>query len=307
MPFGPGDDGALMSAHARRVITTDALVEGTHFLRAHPPRALGWKAAAVNLSDVAAMGAIPEAFLLTAAIPPDLPLSYWRGLASGLGLFAERHGVHLAGGDTVRASGPLMVALTAWGRLPEGCAPLARAGGRPGDLVMVAGPIGRAGHGGAIWLARHRDGGAGARWASPDSGPPEAVLEAHLSPHPPLWAGPWAAAHDAHAGMDLSDGLATDLPRLAAASQVDIVVDLDTLPVDDLLRGVDPRTRAADGEDYGLVVLVPPRQRETFETQGFVAIGYAQAPARPGQTGLTWQLGGQPVDPVAPRFRHFGS
>ena len=81
IPFGPGDDAALMSSHGRRVITTDALVEGTHFLRAHPPRALGWKAAAVNLSDVAAMGAIPEAFLLTLYALPVHMFHRWRAVS----------------------------------------------------------------------------------------------------------------------------------------------------------------------------------------------------------------------------------
>ena len=314
-PVGPGDDAALMPGHARRVITTDALIEGVHFLRAHPPRALGWKSLAVNLSDVAAMGAIAEAFTLTVALPPDLPLDYWRAFLAGLGAYAGMHHVYLAGGDTVRAAGPLMIAITAWGEAQQSASGddagprlLHRAGGRPGDTLMVAGPIGRAGVGLAAWLAMHHPAG----WAADHLVDPE-KQEQHLQPSPPLWAGPWALAHGATAGMDLSDGLATDVPRLAHASKVSIAVDLDRLPADDLVGDLDPRVRAASGEDYGLVVLVPPERVATFEAQGFVAIGEARAsdppdpatnPSHPPRA-VIWRVAGREVAPVSPSFSHF--
>jgi len=305
-PEGPGDDAAVIAAGPRRVLTVDALVEGTHFLRAHPPYALGVKTLAVNLSDVAAMGAEPEAFALAAALPPDLPEPWWRAFAEGLGAYATQAGVYLAGGDTVRASGPLTLTITAWGIAPDD-RQLLRSGGRPGDVLMVQGPIGRAGRGLQSWLGfTHAP-----RWALPEPTPDEPCLRHHLAPEPPLWAGPWALAHGATAGMDLSDGLATDLPRLAAASGLVLAVDLDRLPPDPALATVDPRQRAAWGEDYSLVVLVPEPHVPTFEARGFAAIGRAlpadgQSPLH-AAPGVLWRLHGHDVDPVEPGFHHFGS
>ena len=298
-PDGPGDDAAVLApSSSRRVLTTDALIEGIHFLRAHPARSLGWKALASNLSDVAAMGATPEAFVLSLALPPSLPLAYFEAFAMGLGAYATLHAVRLAGGDTVRASGPMMISITAWGQAD---ALLTRSGGATGDAIMVCGPIGRAGHGLDHWLqVADRD-----TWTI---APPTDItlLEHHLQPTPPLWAGPWAVANGAHAGMDLSDGLATDLPRLAAASDLILAVDLERLPADDLLVGVDPHVRAAHGEDYSLVVLVPPAQVPIFETQGFVAIGHAlpaQTPLSPAERVL-WRHHGRPTT-VTASFSHF--
>ena len=298
-PDGPGDDAAVLSlTPSRRVLTTDALIEGTHFLRAHPARSLGWKALASNLSDVAAMGATPEAFVLSLALPPTLPLAYFEAFAEGLGAYAALHAVHLAGGDTVRTNGPLMISITAWGQAD---ALLLRTTGVPGDVVMVCGPIGRAGHGLDHWLqTADRD-----TWSI---APPAdiALLEHHLQPTPPLWAGPWAVANGARAGMDLSDGLATDLPRLALASDLVIEVDLDLLPAEDLLLDVDPHVRAAHGEDYSLVVLVPPAYVPTFAAQGFVAIGRAlptQSPLAPADR-VVWRRHGQPTT-VTASFSHF--
>jgi len=302
-PEGPGDDAAALptlAAGKQRVLSTDMLVEGTHFTRAHPPAALGWKALAVNLSDIAAMGGIPEAFVLAAALPPDMPLGNWQALAHGLGHCAEANAVYLAGGDTVRAHGPLTLTLTVWGIAPKGL--LLRSGGRPGDLVMVQGPIGRSGHALHRWLAAP----AGA-WAAPSDEPHDPHLFEHLHPSPPLWAGPWAKANGASAGMDLSDGLAADLPRLAAASGVALDIELAQLPEDPMLAGVDPRARAAYGEDYSLVVLVPPEHAAAFSAMGFVAIGRASESAPPGAPAVLWRLDGQPIAPVVPSFAHFGA
>lgn len=305
-PEGPGDDAALIPAGPRRVLTIDALVEGTHFLRAHPPALLGVKALAVNLSDVAAMGAEPEAFALAAALPPDLPAAWWQAFCDGLGAYATAAGVYLAGGDTVRATGPLSLTITAWGAAPEDRL-LLRSGGRPGDVLMVQGPIGRAGRGLDTWLSYSH----APRWALPEAPPDEPCLRHHLAPEPPLWAGPWALAHGASAGMDLSDGLATDLPRLAAASGLVLEVDLDRLPHDPALASVDPRQRAAWAEDYSLVVLVPQARVPAFEVRGFATIGRA-LPADGGtplhtDPGVLWRVHGHTVDPVEPGFHHFGS
>ena len=301
-PAGPGDDAAVIAADTRaRVVTTDALVEGVHFVRTHPPTALGWKTLAVNLSDVAAMGATPEAFTLSMALPADLDPAWLDAFAAGLGDCARATGVVIAGGDTVRSPGPLFFSVTAWGTAPM-VNVLTRTGGQPGDRVMVAGSIGRAGIGLRAWLA---DPSADALARA--SGARRECLEHQLSPRPPLWAGPWALAHGAHAGMDLSDGLAADLPRLATASGLGFVVDLAALPADPALAGVEAATRAALGEDYGLVVLVPAALEAAFAARGFCAIGEARAPtwpAGPDTPRVVWRDGAREVR-VAPDFEHF--
>jgi len=303
-PAGPGDDAAALPPvppGATRVLTTDVLVEGTHFLRSHPPEALGWKALAVNLSDVNAMGASAEAFTLTLGLPDDpargdAAIDAWiTAFARGLGACARAAGVVVVGGDTVR-SGLVVIGISAWG-VAAG-APLTRAGGRPGDVLLVAGPIGRAAAGLAAWLADPRPDRA-------DLTTP--TLAAQLRPTPPLDAGPRALALGARAAMDLSDGLATDLPRLAAASGVDLVVDLDRLPADPTILGVDPRARAAGGEDYGLVVLAPPERVADLVAAGFAPIGHAAPHEARAATGaaVIWRLHGEVVAPVRPAFRHF--
>jgi thiamine-monophosphate kinase len=298
-PDGPGDDAALLSA-SPRVITTDILIESTHFLRAHPMAWLGWKALMVNLSDVSAMGAHPEAFLVSVAIPDDLPRPAWQGLCAGLGEAARAAQVHVVGGDTVRSPGPLCLTITAWGRAPQRL--LRRSGGRPGDILMTTGPVGRSGLGLARWLRSPDSRGP---WSHPL---PLALLEDpairwHLRPEPPLWAGPLAAELGASAAMDLSDGLATDLPRLARASGVALRVDLDALPSDPAAP-TSPLERAASGEDYGLVILAPPEVAVRLAARGFHSIGLALEPST--SPAVHWHLEGRALGPLSPSFAHFG-
>jgi thiamine-monophosphate kinase len=284
---GPGDDAAVLPpARGERVITTDALIEGTHFLRTHPPEALGYKALAVNLSDVAAMGATPEAFLISAALP-TLPDGWWEAFCEGLGACARESGVVVAGGDTVRSLGPVALTITAWGVARN---LLERSAGQPGDTLMVVGPIGRSGVGFDRWLAHQ----------VVDDDP---CLMHHLRPSPPLWAGPLAADLGVRCGMDLSDGLATDLPRLAVASGLAIEVELDALPADPALTA-GPIQRAQSGEDYGLVTLVPPRLVAELAARGFSAIGRAATPGARAP-GVIWRLAGVELGPLTPTFGHF--
>lgn len=265
-PRGPGDDAAVLG---ERVITVDALVEGVHFLREHPPAWLGEKMAAVSFSDVAAMGARPEGLVVSAALPKGLDRAWWEALSEGLGAYLREAGldVTLAGGDVVGSPGPIMLSVTAWGALPFGAA-LCRDGGEVGSVLMVNGPIGRAGVGLGRWLA------------AVEAGAPESVLadpavQAHLRPRPPLAVGPWALVQGAQAGMDLSDGLATDLPRLARASGLAIRVDLEHLPADPACGAASIEQRVSGGEDYSLMVLAPAGRVPAFQREGFVAIGEA--------------------------------
>lgn len=284
---GPGDDAAVMPPPlGERVITTDALIEGTHFLRAHPPEALGYKTLAVNLSDVAAMGATPEAFLISVALPP-LPDGWWESFCEGLGACAKEAGVVVAGGDTVKSPGPIAITITAWG---AGTSLLERTAGQPGDVLMVAGPIGRSGVGLSRWLAEQ----------VLDHDP---CLLHHLRPKPPLWAGPLAASLGVKCGMDLSDGLATDLPRLASSSGLILEVDLDHLP-DDPAVLASPIARAQTGEDYSLAILARAALVDELRSAGFVAIGRAR-PSGSDRPCVIWRLAGEDIGPLTPTFGHF--
>lgn len=292
LPEGPGDDAALVRVPpAGAVVTTDALVEGVHFLRAHPAEALGWKALAVNLSDVAAMGARPTAFLLTACVPDDLPAAWWRAFSAGLGACARAAGAVLVGGDTVRSPGGLVLSVTAWGEAPADGRLLTRRGGRPGDVLLALGGLPPRPPQGRTWAA----GGL----------PDDPALRAHLRPEPDLTAGPRALALGARAGMDLSDGLATDLPRLARASGVRLEVELGGLPDDPVCAELSAEERAAGGEDYGLVVLAPPEREAALVAAGFTAIGHArESGAQPEGEPVLWRRAGRVV--TLPRaFSHF--
>jgi thiamine-monophosphate kinase len=292
-PEGPGDDAAVSGG---QVTTVDLMVEGVHFSRAHPPLWLGAKLLAVNISDVGAMAAKPTQFVLTAALPEDAPAVWWDALSEGVGHLARQVGATLVGGDVTRSPGPVMLGVTAWGEL-GGRRPLLRSGGRPGDVLMVHAPqgIGRSCRGLSEWRAAKLEG-----WGVE---PPERASEcvqAHLNPQTSWRMGPWASDHGATAGMDCSDGLVADLPRLSAASQVRLDVELAGLPIDLCCGEMSVVERAAGGEDYGLLVLIPPSAREVFEGAGFIALGAA----RQGQ-GVSWSLEGALVHAIRPSFDHF--
>jgi len=309
-PHGPGDDAAV---YAGRVVTTDLLIEGTHFVANHPPEALGWKALAVNLSDIAAMGAVSEAFTLGLSLPKVWSADYRKAwvdsFASGLGACARWGGATLIGGDTVSVEGGIAIAITAFGRHP-GVPPdgrwLRRDALATGDRVLIYGTVGRAGLGLRRWLGGLEAGTRPADLAV------DRCVDAQLRPTPPLWAGPFALRHGALAGMDLSDGLATDLPRLARASGVDLAIELGRLPEDPALRSIGDELlmtavdRAAAGEDYGLVVTVQPSLAAVFVAEGFIDVGEAveSDPGRPAGE-VHWYLNGVPIAQPVPAFTHF--
>lgn len=252
--LGPGDDAAVVAAPSGSVVaTTDTLVHGPDFRLAWSGGYdLGWKAAAVNLADVAAMGARPTSLLVALAVPRDLRLSFIESLADGFRDACEAlaPGCAVVGGD-LTVSDVLTIAVTALGDL-EGRVPVTRAGARPGDVVAIAGELGHAAHGLAVLFGRFRDGETPvpvdrSLLAEGES----AALDAQLRPTPPIGLGPFAATAGATAMMDVSDGLALDARRLAAASGVTIALDGAALPA--------PRERAlAGGEDHALLATFPP-------------------------------------------------
>jgi thiamine-monophosphate kinase len=206
-------------------------VEGLHFRRDWSGAAdVGHKAAAQNLADVAAMGAVPEALLVGLAVPPALPVAWALDLASGLAEEAARAGAYVVGGDLSGAS-QIVIAVTAMGTM-AGLEPVTRSGARPSDVVAVAGKLGYSAAGLALFEAGLAEpaGPAAGTTAGPAVGSVAGVLAAHRRPAPPYAAGPQAAALGATAMIDVSDGLIADLGHIAAASGVRI--DIETVRLD---------------------------------------------------------------------------
>lgn len=262
--LGPGDDAALVAAPDGRVVAcTDVLVDAVHFrLDWSTPEQVGRKAAAANLADIAAMGAVPTALLVGLACPTDTPVATLEGLADGLWAEAGAAGVGVVGGD-VASSATLVVSVTALGSL-EGREPVTRSGARPGDVLALAG----------------RTGWAAAGWAVLSRGfrSPAALVGAHRVPEPPYAAGPQAARAGATAMIDVSDGLLADLAHLARAS----VVTIDVMPPEVPQRlaevgsalGVDPlHWLLTGGEDHALVATFPGEVPSGWRVIGSVRAG----------------------------------
>ena len=237
VPVGPGDDAAVVGAPGGSVVaTTDSMVRGRdwrdEWSSAHD---VGVKVAAQNLADVAAMGAVPTALLVSLVADPDLEVEWAVDLARGIASLAEQAGAPVVGGDLSSAPpGVVVVSVTALGDL-RGVAPVLRSGARPRDVVAVCGTLGWSGGGLALYERGEPDPDrvlapdAGASVGTPSLGERSlavrALMRHHRAPLPPWRAGPRAAAAGAHALIDVSDGLVTDLGRVAAASRVR--VDLD--------------------------------------------------------------------------------
>jgi thiamine-monophosphate kinase len=253
---GPGDDAAVVSAaDARVVVTTDMLVEGRHFrLDWSTPYDVGRKAAAQNLADIAAMGARSTALVVALGAPRDWPVSAVEALTDGLRDEAEVAGAVVVGGDLSGADA-VVVAVTALGEL-DGRAPVLRSGARAGEIVVLAGVLGRAAAGLALLEADERTGPL-----------VTALVDAHRRPHPPYAMGPALALAGATAMIDVSDGLLADLSHIAVASGVAIELDEDWPSEGDLgatrgaaqLLGVAAlEWMATGGDDHALVATLPP-------------------------------------------------
>jgi thiamine-monophosphate kinase len=266
-PVGPGDDAAVVIAPDGRVVaTTDTLVHGPDFRLAWSDGLdLGWKAAAVNLADIAAMGARPTALLVALTIPNDTLASFVVRVAQGLRAACETlaPGCAVEGGD-LTVSDTLTVAVTALGSL-DGRAPVLRSGARVGDVIAVAGSLGAAGRGLAVLFERFRDAAGDPVAWDPESLTPDeaAAVAAQLRPAPPVALGPVAALAGATALMDVSDGLVLDATRMADASGVTIDLDAASL-------GPDTGMSLTGGEDHALLASFGS---ETPLPEGFRSIG----------------------------------
>jgi thiamine-monophosphate kinase len=268
--FNLDDDAAVLKALGEDiVVTTDAIVEGVHFLPGDPPDTVARKALRVNLSDLAAKGASPAGFVLTLALrsADDAWLTaFARGLGEDAGLFR----CPLLGGDTVSTPGPLMISITAFGRVPAGKM-VHRSGARPGDRVVVTGTIGDA----ALGLDILRGGAVAAVLA--DDAAVKAMLVGRYRIPQPRNALAQAVRDHAGAAMDVSDGLAGDLAKLCAASGVSAVIDAPDIPLSAAAAAllgsgsVGIETIVSSGDDYEILCAVPENRFAAFAQAADVA------------------------------------
>ncbi len=258
---GIGDDAAILrpSAHRQLVVTTDMLLENVHFKLSYATAYdIGWKAMAVNLSDIAAMGGVPRYAVISLALRPDLQLRWIEDLYRGLREVGAEFGVSIVGGNLARTPGPMVIDVTAIGEV-EAARIVRRTGAKTGDLLMVTGTLG------ASAAGRHAlEQGLAEQY--------ESVTVAHLRPHPRVHEGR-LAAHSGWASVmiDLSDGLATDLWRLCEANNLGVRVDGASLPISAPTRdaaerlGVDVFDLAAyGGEDYELLIAASPAHADAL-------------------------------------------
>jgi thiamine-monophosphate kinase len=303
--LGIGDDAAVIAPRGARehwVVTTDLLLEGIDFERGWmPAEALGHKALAVNLSDLAAMGARPRFYTVALGLPEDITRPWIARLYAGMTALAHRHGARLIGGDLSRSRAGIHVSVTAIGET-SGRRYVQRSGARPGDLLFVTGVLGRAAAGLRLLASAPRRRGRLAREA----------IDAQRRPEPRSAVGEWLAGHGfARAMLDLSDGLSTDLPRLCRASGTGAEVDLPCLPLFEPAAswGYDPVELALDGgEDFELLFAVRELEAARFEAAypphfpRLTRIG--RVTRRPGVRSRP-EPGGRPT-PLPPRgFDHF--
>lgn len=293
--LGVGDDAALLDVPADRalVATTDTLVEGRHFLPGAPAQSVGHQALAVNLSDLAAMGAEP-AWSLLSLVLPSVDEAWLDGFADGLYALAERHGVALVGGDTVR--GARVITITALGFVERGQA-LRRDGARPGDLLYVSGWPGEA--------------AAGLEALRRETAPaPEHPLVRRYHYAEPRIALGRALRGKATAAMDVSDGLLGDLGKLCAASNVGASIELERLPMSESLRREYSLTDCerlvlGGGDDYELLFTLPEAGADALEATLATFCAVHRIGRIEARGGVRCLRSGRPTQLAIPGYDHF--
>jgi thiamine-monophosphate kinase len=302
--LGIGDDAALLKPPPGQqlVACTDTLVEGVHFPRGTAPQDIGWKSLAVNLSDLAAMGATPAWAMLALTMPRADP-RFVEGFADGFAQLARTHALSLIGGDTTQ--GPLSVTVSAFGFVPEGRA-LLRSGARAGDAVFVTGTLGDA----AAAFRLIQDSGLGTRDSTNEQARSE-LLPRLNRPEPRVGAG-LALRDVASACIDVSDGLLADLGHICEASGVGAIVEVDALPLSSAMLALfdaDERRALAlsGGDDYELCFTASvgraDRIAADFARLGFGAARIGRIVAEPGVR--VRDANGSTVEPPRRGWQHF--
>ena len=289
------------------VVTCDTIIEGVHFLPDDPPDAIGHKALAVNLSDLAAKGAEPYAYLLALALREALP-PWLEGFVRGLGALQTSAGIALIGGDTSATAGPITLTITALGLVPTGEAVLRR-GAKPGDRLYVSGTIG----GAHLGLRLRKDRELAEAWGlTPEEG--ASLIERYQRPEPRTRMAA-LLRRDAHAAIDVSDGLVGDLQKLCAASAAGAVIEADRVPLSAGARkacAAEPRLFEAlitAGDDYEILAAVPEAKAASFEAAalerevsvvaiGKIVAGTPEVLVRDGE--------GRPLTFAHKGYAHFG-
>jgi thiamine-monophosphate kinase len=303
--LGIGDDAAVLRLPegSELVAAVDTLVAGRHFPVGTAARSIGYRALAVNLSDLAAMGATP-AWATLALTMPNADGQWLQEFSDGLFDIAQQHGVILVGGDTTR--GPLTVSVQILGSVPRGTA-LRRGGASAGDLLAVSGTLGDAGAGLKFASAAVGDvDRSGARGGAVD-----ALIRRFDYPSPRVQLG-LAARGAASAAMDISDGLTGDLPKLAAASGLHAHVNVERLPLSAALLATVDAAQAREwalsaGDDYELLLAASPVSYPKLEAAArqlnltLTIIGELSS-----GSGVSWSLDGADYTPAASGFDHFG-
>jgi thiamine-monophosphate kinase len=265
--FNLVDDAAILNVAGEDVVVTaDAIVEGVHFLPQDPPDTVARKALRVNLSDLAAKGAVPAGFVLTLALR-SADEAWLAPFARALGEDAATFGCPLLGGDTVSTPGPLMIAITAFGRVPAGSM-VRRSGAKVGDRVVVTGTIGDA----ALGLDILKGGPIAKALADDLGGRREMLIARYRIPQPRNALARVMRGH-ASAAMDVSDGLAGDLAKLCAASGVSAAIDVSSVPLSatgrKLLAGgaIGIEAIVSGGDDYEILCAISEHCYESFAQQ----------------------------------------
>lgn len=289
---GIGDDCAVLPVGEGEslVFTADLLTEGVHFLRhATSARELGRKSLAVNLSDVASMGARPVATLLSIALPHDATEQWAMEFMEGYREMSARYGVALVGGDTTRSDTGITINVTAIGRAKSSCLKRRNAA-QPDDIIFVSDRLGASGAGLQDILA--------GQLHTP-------LADAHRNPEPQVEEGLFLGTQpEVHAMMDISDGIASDLNHILEESHAGAEVDLQKIPV---AEGADLKTAACAGEDYKLLFTVAPKAAESLAAAYKARFGKPLYPIghMTATTGLVWLDNGHPKALYWKGFTHY--